>query len=78
MCAGYGLSVLKFNPKIMNGLNAVGHGGDAPGYAAACLYLPDLEVCISFLDNTEEGEAIGAGMTNLLEVISGNLHFYGN
>jgi len=67
--AGYGLSVVKFNPELLNGLNAIGHSGNAPGYAASCIYLPDHEVCIGFLDNTEEGEAIGAGLTGLLEVI---------
>lgn len=69
LCAGYGLSVVKYNPQIVNGLEAIGHSGNAPGYAAACLYFPDLEVCIGMVDNTEEGEAIGKAVNELIEVI---------
>jgi len=68
--AGYGLGVVKFNPQIVNGLEAYGHSGNAPGFAAACIYLPDYGVCIGLLDNTEEGESIGSGMSNLLTVIT--------
>ena len=75
VCAGYGLSVVKFNPQFMNGLEAYGHSGNAPGYAAACIFIPELEICIGFLDNTEEGEAIGAGISSLLDVI---IAHYGN
>jgi D-alanyl-D-alanine carboxypeptidase len=70
ICAGYGLSVVKFNPQPMNGLEAIGHGGNAPGYAAACIFIPDFEICIGLLDNTEEGEVIGAAINNMLDVIS--------
>jgi D-alanyl-D-alanine carboxypeptidase len=69
-CAGYGLSVVNFNPKLLDGLEAIGHSGNAPGYAAASMYFPDLEVSIGFVDNTEEGETIGAGISNLLNVIT--------
>lgn len=69
LCAGYGLSVVKYNPQIVNGLEEIGHSGNAPGYAAACLYFPDLEVCIGMVDNTEEGEAIGKAVNELIEVI---------
>jgi len=55
---GYGLGVVKFSSEFFNNLTAWGHGGNALGYAAACFYLPDYEVCISFMDNTEEGEAM--------------------
>jgi CubicO group peptidase (beta-lactamase class C family) len=75
ICAGYGLSVVKFNPQLVNGLDAIGHGGNAPGYAASCIYIPELEICIGFLDNTEEGEAIGAGVSSMLDVITAH---YGN
>ena len=70
ICTGYGLSVLKFNPGPMNGFEGIGHGGNAPGYAAACIFIPDPEICIGLLDNTEEGEVIGVCVNNLLEVIS--------
>lgn len=56
--AGYGLGAAKLNPELFNGLNAIGHTGNAPGYAAACIYLPDYEICIGFMDNTEEGNSM--------------------
>lgn len=58
MCAGYGLGAVKFNPELFNGLNVIGHSGNAPGFAAASIYLPDYDICLGFLDNTEEGEAM--------------------
>ncbi len=58
MVSGYGLGAVKFNPDLFNDLNAIGHSGNAPGYAAACIYLPDYEVCIGFMDNTEEGNSM--------------------
>ncbi|MFC2123422.1 serine hydrolase [Bacteroidota bacterium] len=73
LSAGYGLSVVKFNPQIINGLEAIGHSGNAPGYSAACLYFPEYEVCIALADNTEEGESIGVSLNNLLNVITGYL-----
>ena len=72
-CAGYGLGVSKFNPQLFNGLEAYGHSGNAPGYAAASVYLPDFDVCIGLTDNTEEGESVGASMTNLLNVITSHI-----
>ena len=71
--AGYGLGTVKFNPDLLNGLNAIGHSGNAPGYAAACIYLPDYDVCIGFMDNTECGESVSITMEKLLAVITGYL-----
>jgi D-alanyl-D-alanine carboxypeptidase len=56
---GYGLGILRFTPELVNGLEAWGHGGDAIGYAAACIYLVDYDVCFGIMDNTEEGDAMG-------------------
>lgn len=58
MVEGYGLGVVRFNRDLFKGLNAIGHSGNAPGYAAASIYLPDYGVCIGFMDNTEEGNAM--------------------
>jgi len=69
ICAGYGLSVVKFNSQHMGGLDAIGHAGNAPGYAAACIFFPDLKVSLGIVDNSEEGEVIGAGIQNLLDVM---------
>ncbi len=70
VCAGYGLGVGKFNPQLMNGLEAYGHSGNAPGYAATTMYLPDYQVCIGIMDNTEYGESIGSCASALLDVIT--------
>jgi len=68
MVSGYGLGVMRFEPAILNGLNVWGHGGNAPGYAAGCLYLPDYGVSIGFMDNTEEGNAMST-LNDLLEIL---------
>jgi len=68
--AGYGLGVGKFNPQLIYGLEAYGHGGHGPGYAAACIYLPDYEVCIGIMDNTDGGECIGTCLVKLVKLIT--------
>lgn len=55
MCDAYGLGAFRFNPDIVHGLEAIGHSGNAPGYAAVSLYFPEYNICIGFVDNTEEG-----------------------
>ena len=70
VCAGYGLGVVHFNPQLFNGLYAYGHSGNAPGFAAASVYLPDYDICIGLMDNTEEGESVGASMSNILTVVT--------
>jgi len=72
-CAGYGLGVGKFNPLLIYGLEAYGHGGHGPGYAAACIYLPDYKVCIGIMDNTDGGECIGTSLAKLIKVITNHL-----
>lgn len=67
--AGYGLGVVSFNPELVYGLEAYGHGGNAPGYAAMCMYLPELEVAVGIVDNTEAGESIGLCTGKLVDVI---------
>jgi D-alanyl-D-alanine carboxypeptidase len=58
MCAGYGLGAIKFNPDLFNGLEAIGHSGNALGYAAVSFYLTDYDVCIGLVDNTDEGNSM--------------------
>jgi len=73
LVAGYGLGVVKFNPQMFNGLSAIGHSGNAPGYAAASIYLPDYDVCIGLVDNTEEGESVAVSISNMLTAITSHL-----
>jgi CubicO group peptidase (beta-lactamase class C family) len=70
---GYGLGVVDFNPSLFNGLRVIGHGGNAPGYAAASLYFPNIGVCIGIMDNTEEGDAMYI-INDLLNIIGNNLN----
>ena len=72
LVAGYGLGVVRFSPELFNGLEMWGHGGNAPGYAAGMLFLPDYETTIVILDNTEHGKAMGI-ISPLLSVITDNL-----
>lgn len=72
LSAGYGLGVARFNPDFFNGLEVIGHSGDALGYAAACLYLPDYNVCIGFVDNTHEGDAMYI-INDLMSIITNHL-----
>jgi D-alanyl-D-alanine carboxypeptidase len=69
---GYGLGVVRFAPELFNDMEVWGHSGNAPGYAAGMLYLPDYEATIVILDNTEHGEAMPT-INSLLSVIEVNL-----
>jgi D-alanyl-D-alanine carboxypeptidase len=58
MASGYGLGILRFEPSLFNGVNVLGHGGNAPGYAAGSFYLTDYNICIGIMDNTEYGDTM--------------------
>lgn len=72
LVSGYGLGLVHFNPDVFNGLTVYGHSGDAPGYAAASLYLVDYNVCIGIADNTEEGDAMWV-INDLLTIVTDHL-----
>ena len=72
LTAGYGLGVVEFNPEIFNELKIWGHSGNAPGYAAACFYLPDYDVSVSMMVNTHAGEAMPT-VFDLLAILTTNL-----
>lgn len=74
LAAGYGLGVVRFEPSIFNGVNVIGHSGNAPGYAAGSLYLPDYDVCIGIVDNTEYGDAMLV-INDIIEVILNHLSY---
>jgi D-alanyl-D-alanine carboxypeptidase len=69
---GYGLGVARFAPELFNGLEIWGHGGNAIGYAAGCFYLPDYDVSIAIMDNTEEGESMWV-INDLLNIVTSHL-----
>ena len=66
---GYGLGVCWFSRELFNNLTAYGHGGNPLGYAAGCFYLPDYDVCVAILDNTEEGETMPV-INDILTIIT--------
>jgi hypothetical protein len=76
LIAGYGLGVVRFSPDLFNSLEIWGHSGNAPGYAAACLYLPEYDVSIGIMVNTEAGEAI-VTINDLLNILTEELHWSG-
>ena len=68
MVKGYGLGLMWFDESFNGGDKVWGHGGNAPGYAAGMLYLPDYGVVVALMDNTEEGEAMIA-LEPILDVL---------
>jgi D-alanyl-D-alanine carboxypeptidase len=72
LAAGYGLGIMQFNPDLFGGLTVYGHGGDAPGYAAASVYLADYDVCLGIGDNTEDGDTMGV-FDDLMPIIIDHL-----
>ena len=73
LASGYGLGIARFEPSIFNGVNIIGHSGNAPGYAAGSLYLPDYEVCIGIMDNTEDGNTMPV-INDIIGVIQNHLN----
>jgi len=72
--AGYGLGVQRFTPRIFNGLEMWGHGGNAPGYSAFIWYLPEYGVSIGLISNREQVEEFYLWLIkDFLSVIKSNL-----
>ena len=69
---GYGLGLMWFNPAFLSGQRVLGHGGNAPGYAAGMLYLADYGAVISVMDNTERGDAMGV-LDEIIPVVVAHL-----
>ena len=72
--AGYGLGVQRFTPRIFNGLEMWGHGGNSPGYSAFIWYLPEYSVSIALITNREQVDEFYLWLINdFLSVIKSNL-----
>jgi D-alanyl-D-alanine carboxypeptidase len=71
-CDGYGLGAFKSNPDLLSGIQAIGHTGNAPAYAAASLFVPELDLSIGFVDNTEDGESMFI-MNDLLKIVKDHI-----
>ena len=72
LLVGYGLGVVKFSPELFNGLEIWGHSGNAPGYAAACFYLPEFDTSISMMTNTHQEEPMWT-INDLLTIVTSGL-----
>jgi hypothetical protein len=72
LLVGYGLGVVKFNTDLINGLEIWGYSGNAPGYAAGSLYLPEFDISIGTMVNTKAGEAMFT-IIDLLTVLAEEL-----
>ncbi|MEJ2218745.1 MAG: serine hydrolase [Gemmatimonadota bacterium] len=68
---GYGLGFLWFNPTFFSGQKVWGHSGNAPGYAAAMLYLVDHDAVVALGDNTDAGDGMGT-LDAILPVVVGH------
>lgn len=73
LLVGYGLGAVKFSPALFNGLEMWGHSGNAAGYAAGCIYLPEYGVSIGIVVNTHAGETLFA-LNDLLTIITTELN----
>ena len=71
--SGYGLAIVDFNTGMTMGIKAWGHAGNALGFGAVAVYLPDYDITVAILDNTEKFEAIMPGFANVLKVIMDNI-----
>jgi len=68
---GYGLGAVKYSPEIFNGIEIIGHSGNASGYVAASLYLPDYGVSLGIMLNTHDGPMLV--INDLITVVTEHL-----
>lgn len=68
---GYGLGVVEWKPEMLSGHYGYGHSGSIPGYRAFLAYLPEHQLTIAVLSNTDKEGELGDLINNLLEVVLG-------
>lgn len=71
---GYGLGVANYSPELFNGIEIYGHSGNAAGYVAASLYLPEYGVSLGIMFNTHDGPMLL--INDLLSTVIENLDEY--
>ena len=67
LSVGYGLGTVKYSPEIFNGVEIIGHSGNAAGYVAASLYLPEHDISMGIMLNTHDGPMLV--INDLLETV---------
>jgi D-alanyl-D-alanine carboxypeptidase len=67
--SGYGLGVLEWIPQILHGEYGYGHSGSIPGYRAFLAHLPEHDLTIVVLSNSDKEEELAAVVDGLLAVV---------
>ncbi len=68
---GYGLGVVAWRPELFGGHYGYGHSGSIPGYRAFLVYLPEQQMTIAVLSNTDKEQELADLINRLLEVAAG-------
>jgi D-alanyl-D-alanine carboxypeptidase len=71
--SGYGLGVVEWIPELLHGEYGYGHSGSIPGYRAFLAHLPEDDLTIVVLGNSDKEEELGAVVDALLTVVQDEL-----
>jgi D-alanyl-D-alanine carboxypeptidase len=71
--SGYGLGVLEWVPELLNGEQGYGHSGSIPGYRAFLAHLPQYDLTMVVLSNSDKEEELGALVAALVAVVQDEL-----
>ncbi len=66
--SGYGLGVLEWIPEILHGERGYGHSGSIPGYRAFLAHLPERNLTIAVLSNSDKEQELAAVIDAVLAV----------
>ena len=69
--SGYGLGVLEWIPEILHGERGYGHSGSIPGYRAFLAHLPERDLTIAVLSNSDKEQELAGVVDALLAVALG-------
>jgi D-alanyl-D-alanine carboxypeptidase len=67
--SGYGLGVVEWIPQLLHGEYGYGHSGSIPGYRAFLAHLPDHNITMAVLSNSDKEEELAAIVDGLLAVV---------
>lgn len=70
--SGYGLGVVEWIPQLLHGEYGYGHSGSIPGYRAFMAHLPEYDLTIAVLSNSDKEQELGDVINALLEVVLEN------
>ena len=70
--SGYGLGVVEWIPQLLHGESGYGHSGSIPGYRAFMAHLPERDLTIVVLSNSDKEQELGEIIDALLAVVLDN------